>query len=93
MNENTINFELPAENPEDASRECHMSLELFQNASRTMGELRDFVRETGISWDFLRQQIDRARQKPSPIDKALDSMDEYSTGLGRSLHDKASNVW
>ncbi|MDE5850336.1 MAG: hypothetical protein K2H38_09360 [Muribaculaceae bacterium] len=93
MKEDTIDFKLPAENPEETSRECHMSIELFQNARQTMGELRDLVRETGISWDFLSQQIERAQHPSSPVDKALDRMDDYSTGLGKTLHDKDSNIW
>lgn len=93
MNEDTIDFRLPPENPEENSRECHMSLELFQNASQTMGEIRDWMRETGVSWDFICHHIERAQRMPSSIDKALDNMDEYTTGLGRSLRDKDSNVW
>ena len=93
MKEDTIDFELPAENPEETSRECHMSLELFQNARQTMGELRDWMRETGISWDCLKTQIERAQPLSSPVDKALDRMDDYSTGLGKTLHDKDSNIW
>lgn len=93
MNENIIDIRLPAESPLESSRECHMSLEFFQNASRTMGELRDLMRETGISWDFIRHHIELAQHKSSPIVKALDSMDEYSTGLGKHLYDKDSNIW
>ncbi len=70
-----------------------MSIELFQNARQTMGELRDFLRTTGISWDFIQHQIDLANQPHSPIDHALDSMNPYSTGPGKSLHDLPSNVW
>ncbi|MDE5996808.1 MAG: hypothetical protein K2G77_01200 [Muribaculaceae bacterium] len=84
---------LPSEYPEEMPRECHMSLELFQNALRTMGELRDLLRETGISWEFIQHEIDIANHPKSPLDKAIDSMDLYKTGLGHSLHDLPSNIW
>ncbi|MDE6291059.1 MAG: hypothetical protein K2M16_05965 [Muribaculaceae bacterium] len=92
MNQDTIDFKLPAESPEETSRECHMSQELFQNARQTMGELRDWMRATGVSWDFLREISMEATASASPLDKALRRMDEYSTGPGRSLHDKPSNI-
>lgn len=92
MNKDIIDIKLPAESPDEDIRECHMSQELFQNASRTMGELRDFMRETGVSWDVLQQNIERARPPHSAIEKALARMDDYSTGIGRSLYDKQSNI-
>ena len=93
MNEDTIDFELPSATPEEAPRDCHMSIELFQNARMTMGELRDFMREAGISWDFIRQKIEEAQHAPSPLDRTLRHLDDYSTGIGKSLHDKERNVW
>lgn len=90
MNEDIIDIKLPAERPEEDMRDCHMSQELFQNASQTMGELRDWMRETGISWDCLHHHIERAQHVSSPIEKALDN---YSTGLGKTLNDKPSNIW
>ena len=90
MNEDTIDIKLPAERPEEDMRNCRMSQQLFQNASQTMGELRDWMRETGISWDCLCHQIERAKHGSSTIDKVLD---DYSTGLGKTLSDKPSNVW
>ena len=90
MKEDTIDIELPAERSEGTPRGCQMSQELFQNASQTMGELRDWMRATGVSWDCLSHQMELARHTPSPLDKALDN---YSTGLGKTLSDKPSNVW
>ena len=92
MKEKTIDLELPSGSPENTARECHMSLELYQNARQTMGELRDFMRETGMSWEFVRSQIERSQTAATPVDKILDRLDDYSTGLGKSLHDKESNV-
>ncbi len=74
-------------------RACQMSIELFQNARQTMGELRDFLREAGISWDFIQHQIDLANRPSSPLDKALESMNPYTTGSANSLHDLPHNVW
>ena len=93
MNEDTIDFKLPPDMPEDGARECHMSRELFQNARMTMGEIRDFLRESGVSWEFIRHQIDEAEHSLSPVEKAIRRLDDYSTGLGRSLDDKPSNIW
>ncbi len=93
MNKNTIDLELHAENPLDVSRECHMSLELYQNARQTMGELRDWMRTAGISWDFIQHHIDEAQRPKSAVDKAMDSMDDYTTGFGHSLQNKDHNVW
>lgn len=73
--------------------DCGMSIELFQNARQTMGELRDFMRATGISWDFIQHQIDLASHPKSSIDKAIQAMNPYSTGPGKSLRDLPSNVW
>lgn len=70
-----------------------MSTELYQNARQTMGELRDFMRATGISWDFIQHQIDIANHPKSSIDKTIQKMDPYSTGPGKSLRDLPSNVW
>lgn len=92
MKEDTIDIELPGDTPEGGARECRMSLELFQNARMTMGEIRDFMRETGISWDFIMEAVERAGHPANAIERALDSMDDYTTGLGRSLHDKPSNI-
>ena len=92
MKEDTIDIELPAERSEGITRECHMSQELFQNARQTMGELRDFMRETGVSWEVLQQNIDRARRPATAVERAIDRMDDYTVGLGRSLHDKPSNI-
>ena len=93
MRKDTIDMELPSEGPEELPRDCRMSLELYQNARQTMGELRDLLRSTGMSWDFIQTQIDAAQTPPSPIDKALGRMDDYSTGPGRSLEGKPRNVW
>lgn len=78
---------------ERISGDCTMSLELFQNARMTMGELRDLAREGGFSWEFLQRQIEDAQHSPSPLDKIHAKMDDYSTGPGRSLHDKSSNFF
>ena len=93
MKTDTIDFNLPPERPESLPRDCHMSQELFQNARQTMGELRDLIRESGVSWDFIRSQIEMASKHGSPIDKALARMDDYTTGTANSLHDKPSNIW
>ena len=93
MKKDTIDFELPAETPDDMPRDCHMSQELFQNASLTMGELRDFIRESGVSWDFISAQIEQSQHAPSPLQRALNRIDEYSTGIANSLENKPSNVW
>lgn len=92
MKTDTIKFTLPPEGPTETPHECQMSIDLFQNARQTMGELRDFIRHSGLSWDFIQSQIDRSKPSPSPIHKALSRMDEYATGPGRSLHDLPSNV-
>ena len=92
MKEKTIDLELPSGSPEDTERECHMSLELYQNARQTMGELRDVIRQTGMSWDFIQSQIERSQPTDTPVERILDRLDDYSTGLGKSLHDKKSNV-
>ena len=84
---------LPDDDTAENCRACHMSVELYQNARQTMGELRDMMRTEGISWDFLRYWIEEGQKEMTPIVKAINSMDEYSTGIGRSLHDKGSNVW
>ena len=78
---------------EGKCEEYTMSLELFQNARMTMGELRDLAREGGFSWEFLQRQIEDAQHSPSPLDKIHAKMDDYSTGPGRSLHDKSSNFF
>lgn len=78
---------------EGKCEECTMSLELFQNARMTMGELRDLAREGGFSWEFLQRQIEDAQRSPSTLDKIHAKMDDYSTGPGRSLHDKSSNFF
>ncbi len=91
MTEDIIDIKLPAENPEE-TRDCHMSQELFQNARQTMGEIRDFLRESGVSWDFIRKSIEERQQADSPLNKALQRMDDYSTGPAHSLHDKPSNI-
>lgn len=93
MNYELINLSLPSATPMDAPRTCQMSTELFQNARQTMGELRDLLRYTGLSWDFIQHEIDRTKNPNSPIDRALTSMDPYTTGPGRSLRDLPSNIW
>lgn len=93
MKENTVDMELTGEDGEDSNRECRMSVELYQNARQTMGELRDLMRETGMSWDFIEHQIGEANRKPSALDKALRQMDDYTTGAGKTLRDKPKNVW
>ncbi len=75
------------------ARKCYMSSDLFQNARQTMGELRDIMRELGISWRFIQYQIDLAMKPISPIEKAFQSIDDYTTGFGKSLKDLPSNVW
>ena len=90
---NTVDLDLPAECPEAQERECRMSAELYQNARQTMGELRDMMRETGISWDYISRQIDEARQSTSAVGKAFRQTDEYSTGIGKNLYDKPRNIW
>lgn len=92
MKEKTIELDLPSGSTEDIGRECHMSLELYQNARQTMGELRDFMRETGMSWEFIQSQIERSKTSVNTVERLLDRLDDYSTGLGKSLHDKNSNV-
>ncbi|MDE5840345.1 MAG: hypothetical protein K2H49_05440 [Muribaculaceae bacterium] len=93
MERKLVKVSLPPENPEELPRECRMSVELFQNARMTMGELRDLMRQIGISWDFIQFQIDFANRPSSPLDKALRTMDPYATGPGRSLRDLPPNVW
>lgn len=93
MNSELIHLYLPSESIGETPRECHMSEELFRNARMTMGELRDFLSHTGISWDFILHQVELADRPLSPLDKALRSMDPYTTGPGKSLRDLPSNVW
>lgn len=88
-----INVSLPSESPEERARDCQISGELFRNACQTMGELRDILRETGISWDFIRHEIDRANHRSSPLDKVSQSMDPYTTGPGKSLQGLPSNIF
>ncbi len=89
-----MKYELPLPSShQDFPRSCQMSAELFQNARQTMGELRDILRASGVSWDFIQHQVDLAAQAQSPIEKALGSMDPYSTGPGHSLRDLPSNIW
>lgn len=92
MTEDTIDIELPAENTEEMNRECHMSIDFFQNASQTIGELRDLMRASGLSWEAIQTQIDRTQPQSSSVGRMLDSLDEYSTGIGNSLLDKQSNL-
>lgn len=91
--ENIVKIELPSGNSSGQTRECEMSLDFYQNARMTMGELRDMVRAGVFSWDFLEHHIREGQRPRSPIDKALDKLDDYSTGIGKTLHDKPSNVW
>ena len=93
MKDDIIDFPLPSDIPEGPPRECRMSLELYQNARQTMGEIRDFLRESGMSWDFIQSQIERSKTPGTPLGRALQRLDDYSTGPGRSLQDKESNVW
>ncbi len=74
-------------------RECSMSIDLFQNARQTMGELRDLLRAMGLSWDFIQHEIDIANTSVSPVDKTLHAFDDYTTGVGKSLHNLPSNIW
>lgn len=92
MKEKTIELDLPSGSMKNTGRECLMSLELYQNARQTMGELRDFMRETGMSWEFIQSQIERSKTPANTMERLLDRLDDYSTGLGKSLHDKNSNV-
>ena len=85
-------MELPPERAEELPRDFDMSVELYQNARQTMGEVRDLLRATGMSWDFIQSQIDMAQTPLSPLDKALARMDDYLTGPGHSLHAKSSNI-
>lgn len=89
----SIRMSLPSENPHESPRDCRMSLDFYQNARMTMGELRDLVRARVFSWDFLEYHIREAQRPRSSIDKALDKLDDYSIGIGKTLHDKPSNVW
>ena len=93
MRTRLVHVPLPAANCEDIGRECEMSIELYQNVRQTMGELRDIMRETGISWDFIQYQIEMASHSKSPLDRAIDTMDPYTTGPGRTLRDLPSNIW
>ncbi|MDE6479160.1 MAG: hypothetical protein K2L45_02735 [Muribaculaceae bacterium] len=93
MKNELVKLSLPSENPEKISSDCQMSVELFQNARQTMGELHDIMRQTGISWDFIRHEIDLANRRLSPLDKALQSMDPYTTGPGKSLQGLPSNIF
>lgn len=91
--QNTVKIELPAISAEEQPRECRMSLDLYQNARMTMGELRDMVREKVMSWEFLEYVVNESQRPRSALDRVMDKMDDYSTGIGRSLHDKPSNIW
>lgn len=93
MNYELINLSLPSESTVEIPRDCKMSIELFQNARQTMGELRDMMRQTGISWDFLQHEIELANHRLSPVNKVLQSMDPYTTGLGKSLQGLSSNIF
>ncbi len=88
-----IKVSLPCEAHEHTPRECVMSVSLYENARQTVGELRDFLRFSGLSWDFFQQQIDLANRQKSPLEKALKSMDAYSTGIGKALDGLPHNVW
>ncbi len=93
MKSELIRLSLSRDEDKEKLRECTMSIEFFQNARQTMGELRDLMGGLKISWDFIQSQIDLATCPKSPIDKALQSMDNYTTGPGKSLKDLPSNVW
>lgn len=93
MENKLVRLSLSSDNYADMPRDCLMSIDLYQNACMTMGELRDLMRQLGISWDFIKHQIDRANRPVSPLARALDSMDEYSTGTGHSLRDLPSNIF
>ncbi len=93
MNFELLHLPLPDEHPDGLPRDCRMSVELYQNARSTMGELRDIMRQLGLSWNFIRYQIDKAEHRESPLEKALRSMDPYTIGPGRSLRELPSNVW
>ncbi len=88
-----IKISLPCEINEMGPRECCMSVSLFENARQTMGELRDIMRMTGLSWDFIQKQINMVNHPFSPIEKELKSIDDYSIGLGKSLEFLPHNVW
>ncbi len=91
--DDTLHFLLPAEEPAGEERVCRMSPELFQNARQTMGELRDMMREQHFSWDFIKYQIEAAQSAPSPLDKALRQMDDYSIGIGKHIQGTPKNEW
>ncbi len=91
--DDNVSVWLPPEEAAAEPRVCRMSVELYQNAQQTMGELRDMMREMKVSWDFLQQQIEAARHDASPVEKALRQMDSYSTGMGKSLGELGKNVW
>ena len=87
-----INISLRSESPEELPRDCHMSLDRYQNACLTMGELRDIMSQIDISWEFLQTKIDRASRPASPLDKVYRFMDPYSIGPGKSIRTLSSNV-
>ncbi len=93
MQQRLQNVALPGSDSQEIPRECHMSADLYQNACQTMGELRDILRASGMSWEFIQHQIDLANHRVSAIDDVFLSFDEYSTGLGKNLRDLPSNVW
>ena len=91
--ETSIRMNLLVENPLENPRECQMSLDFYQNARMTMGELRDMVRAGVFSWDFIEHHIREAQRPKDAVEKSLQKFDDYSTGIGKTLHDKPSNVW
>lgn len=93
MKNELVSLSLRSYHQEDMSEKCIMSVELFQNARQTMGELRDLMHETGISWDFISHEIEYANHRLSPVNKVLQSMDPYTTGLGKSLQGLSSNIF
>lgn len=91
--QNSVKIKLPSVNAEEQPRECRMSLDLYQNARMTMGELRDLVRAGVFSWEFLEYVIQDGQRPRSAVDRAMDKMDDYTMGIGKSLRGKRSNVW
>ncbi|MDE6023524.1 MAG: hypothetical protein K2G13_08495 [Muribaculaceae bacterium] len=91
--EKSVRMNLLVENPQEKPRACQMSLEFYQNARMTMGELRDMVRAGIFSWDFLEHHIREAQRPKGVVENSLQKFDDYSIGLGKTLHDKPINVW
>lgn len=83
---------MPGEKAGTRNANGKMSEELWQNARQTIGELRDLMRETGITWEFISREIERASHKPTGVERAMERMDPYSTGPGKSLNGLPRNI-